>query len=119
MPSKHHGPVRWQGLPGDPWSSHGPTSRGNPLSTGRIPLPCPQVTARGGLLAARAGTAGSVSYRPPSVVSLFTGIGVTVILVAGLVALRRANPAYLVIWSVALVAVIAFNVWAFIGSRHR
>jgi hypothetical protein len=53
------------------------------------------------------------------VVSLFTGIGVTVILVAGLVALRRANPAYLVIWSVALVAVIAFNVWAFIGSRHR
>ncbi len=60
-----------------------------------------------------------MAYRPPSVVSLFTAIGVTAILVVGIIALRRAAVGYLIFWCLALGAVIAFNVWAFLGSRRN
>ncbi|MGA8115187.1 MAG: hypothetical protein WCA46_16105 [Actinocatenispora sp.] len=57
-------------------------------------------------------------YRPPSAVSLFTGIATTVILVVGIVLLRHAAVGYLVFWCVALSAVTAFNLWAWFGSRE-
>lgn len=52
-------------------------------------------------------------------VSLFTAVGLTVILAVGIVALRGVPVGYLVFWCVALGAVIAFNVWAWRGSRGR
>lgn len=54
-----------------------------------------------------------MAKRPASAVSLFTAVGSGVVLVVVLLALiRYGHPEYLVIWVVALVAVIGFNIWA-------
>jgi hypothetical protein len=57
---------------------------------------------------------------PPSAVSLFTAVGLLIILVIGLVGLiaRHAAPGYWVVWCLVLLAGVGFNAWAWFGNRR-
>jgi hypothetical protein len=62
----------------------------------------------------------AVAARPPSAVSALTAGGLGVLLILTLVAvIRHWVPAYLLLLSAALAAMIVFNVWAARGSDPR
>ncbi|GAB3881147.1 hypothetical protein ACFQ1S_26760 [Kibdelosporangium lantanae] len=57
--------------------------------------------------------------RSASAVSLFTAVAACVFLAFGIVGLvRHWAPWFVVVWCVALVVVIAFNIWATRGPRR-
>jgi hypothetical protein len=57
--------------------------------------------------------------RPPSGISALTAGGATILFIANTLALIMGwLPLYFVLLSVALAAMVAFNVWAARGSRH-